>query len=192
MLLAISTLSRAGVLPSVRTPWPPEPKRLTDLGSTTTIRAAGLSAPPGILEIAELPCPVGHLTVLIERLPFHKSPGRWHFRCPACGALRGVLVQVGAAAQAQVQTLGWACRTCAGLPHSRAWPLTASQRLDNALEKATEEFRHDGEKARDWRRRRQRAAQAIAKAEAMDGQMVERVARSATLSSPGDSELHPG
>jgi hypothetical protein len=87
---------------------------------------------------------------------------------------------------------GWACRTCAGLPHCRAWPLTASRRLDNALEKATDEVRHDGEKARDWRRRRQRAAQAIAKAEAIDGQMVERLGRSLILGSPKAPELHAG
>jgi hypothetical protein len=72
--------------------------------------------------------------------------------------------------------IGWTCRTCARLPKSRAWGLSSSQRLDNALEKATDEGRHPGEKARDWRRRRQRAGQAIAKAEAMDGQMVERLA----------------
>jgi hypothetical protein len=46
------------------------------------------------------------------------------------------------------------------------------------LLKADDENRRPGEKARDWRRRRQRAAQAIAKAEAMDGQTVERLARS--------------
>jgi hypothetical protein len=149
-----------------------------------TLKLAGLPRPKG-----------GTLSVLVERLPFHRSPGRWHFRCPACGCLKAILVEVGddtPQAPLAVRQIGWACRTCAGLPKSRAWPLTVSQRLDNALEKATDEGRHPGEKARDWRRRRQRAAQAIAKAEAIDGQMVKRLARSSTLSVAKDPELHAG
>jgi hypothetical protein len=134
------------------------------------------AAPPGSLELAALPSPAGELVVPIERLPFHQSPGRWHFLCPCCGGLKGVLVEAGSAASAHVRQLGWACRTCAGLPKSRAWPLTVSQRLDNALVKADDEARHPGEKARDWRRRRQRAALAIAKARGMDDKTLERLA----------------
>jgi hypothetical protein len=43
-------------------------------------------------------------------------------------------------------------------------------------EKATDEGRHAGEKARDWRRRRQRAAQAIARAQAADAGKLEPLA----------------
>src|SRR5262245_43698709 len=133
-----------------------------------TLALVGLLRPDG-----------GTLRVPIERLPFCRSPGRWHWRCPCCGELKGVLVEVdntGSRASPAARVIGWACRTCAGLPKSRAWGLSPSQRLDHALEKATDEVRHRGEKARDWRRRRKRAAQAIAKAEAMDRQVVERLA----------------
>jgi hypothetical protein len=148
------------------------------------------------LELHGLPRPDGgELVVPIERLPFHQSPGRWHWRCPCCGELKGVLVDVddtSSRASPAARVIGWACRTCAGLPKSRAWGLRPSRRLDNALEKANDEGRHPGEKACDWRQRRQRAAQAISKAEAMDGQRGERLARSLALSSPKDPELHAG
>ena len=172
MMLQIRTFALAGRL--LRRLW------LTP-HAVVEVRPAEPPAPRGSLEIVGLPSPSGGLVVPIERLPFHQSPGRWHFRCPSCGKLKGVLVDVGAdtpQAPLHVLQIGWVCRTCAGLPHSRAWPLNSHQRLDNALLKADDENRRPGEKARDWRRRRQRAAQAIAKAEAMDGQTVERLARS--------------
>ena len=64
-------------------------------------------------------------------------PGRWHFRCPSCGKLKGILVDVGAdtlQAPLHVLQIGWVCRTCAGLPRSRAWPLNSHQRLDNVAQ----------------------------------------------------------
>ena len=90
---------------------------------------------PGLLE-CELPRPAGgQLVVAIERRSFHRSPGPRFFRCLACGELRGVLVEVATADQhpgwraarehPAAQALGWACRRCAGLPHSRAWGRTA-------------------------------------------------------------------
>jgi ABC-type sugar transport system ATPase subunit len=45
-------------------------------------------------ELHGLPSRAGDLVVSIERLPFQNSRGRWHFRCPACGWLVGVLAEV--------------------------------------------------------------------------------------------------
>ena len=197
-MLLIRTLTRVGLLPEPDDPWPPPVRRLPleGHGSVAVIRTAKPPAPPWTLELAGLPRPDGGtLVVTVERLPFHCSPGRWHWRCPCCGELKGVLVGVDDTtlrASPAARVIGWGCRTCAGLPKSRAWPLTVSQRLDNALEKATDESRHHGEKACDWRRRRQRAVQAISKAEAMDGQVVERLASAATLSSPKDPAPRAG
>ena len=81
---------------------------------------------PG-LPVYKLPRPGGgQLAVAIERRSFHRSPGARFFRCPACGELRGVLVEVATADQhpgwraerehPAAQALGWACRRCAGLP----------------------------------------------------------------------------
>src|SRR5215470_2531329 len=143
---------------------------------------------PGLLE-RELPRPGGgQLTVPIERRSFHRSPGARFFRCPACGELRGVLVEVVTADQhpgwraarehPAAQALGWACRRCAGLPHSRAWPLWSSDRLANALARAADLDRQHGEKARDWRRRRGRAQAALIQA-AADERAAERIAAEA-------------
>ena len=107
-------------------------------------------APRGSLEIVGLPSPSGGLVVPIERLPFHQSPGRWHFRCPSCGKLKGILVDVGAdtlQAPLHVLQIGWVCRTCAGLPRSRAWPLTLTSGWTTLL-KADDENRRPGEKKR--------------------------------------------
>ena len=169
--LSVRQLREAGLLRSSGATWPPpEARWKAPPGVLQQASAPTLTVRPsfarGLLELEGL---APGLTVLIEPLPFHKSPGRWHFRCPACGQRRGVLARVGEPGTPAARALGWACRTCAGLPHSRSWPLNPHQRLDNALEKAADEGRHHGEKARDWRRRRQRAAQAITKAEALDG-----------------------
>src|SRR5262245_53167593 len=137
----------------------------------------------------ELPRPGGgQLVVAIERRSFHRSPGPRFFRCPACGELRGVLIEVATADQhpgwraarehPAARALGWACRRCAGLPHSRAWPLWSSDRLANALARAVDLDRRDGEKARDWRRRRIRAQAAFIKA-AADERAAEAIAAEA-------------
>jgi hypothetical protein len=179
-MISIQAVTRVGLLPATCVLWPPPLRRLV-LGSrkvVVVICPAMPPAPAGSLELAGLPRPNGGtLAVPLERLPFHQSPGRWHFRCPCCGDLRGVLLDVAVGgtlrANPAAVALGWACRTCAGLPKSRAWPLSVSQRLDNALERAADERRRPGEKARDWRRRRQWAALAIAKARETDSKTVE-------------------
>jgi hypothetical protein len=131
------------------------------------LRATG----PGQLAL-DLPHPEGDvlLTVPLERRPFHRSPGTWFFRCRGCSALRGVLVDVereGAAdTDPAVRSLGWVCRRCAGLPASRARNLSNSQRLANALARGLDVNRRDGEKRRDWRRRRERGKAVRQQAEA--------------------------
>src|SRR5215475_1539987 len=145
-LITVRALRQTGSLPSSRDSWPPIERRALMREQVLSICPAEPPFSPDSLILAGLPRPGGgRLVVPIERLPFHQSPGRWHFRCPICGRLKGVLVEVGAdtprAGSAACQ-MCWACRTCAGLPKSRAWPLTVSQRLDNALEKATDEGRH--------------------------------------------------
>ena len=188
--LSIQRLSRAGLLPRAADPWPPQPRPLP-----IPLRLAVATIRPtaaGGLMLCGLPRPDGGLhDVPLERLPFHQSPGRWHWRCPCCGQLKGVMVEVDDStprAPLHVRQIGWTCRSCAGLPESRAWPLSPAQRLDNALDRAGEIDRRPGEKARDWRRRRQRATLAIAKARDMDDQTVERLTRSSTLSPPSNRE----
>jgi hypothetical protein len=179
-MLLISTLTRMGLLPLAADPWPPPVCRMPLEGfAEAVIRAAEHDgALPMSLEL-HLPGPSGRLTVPIERLPFHRSPGRWHFRCACCGRLKGVLVEVDDStprATAVARALGWACRTCMGLPKSRAWSLGAGRRLDNALDRAAEvEVRRPGEKARDWRRRRQRAAKAEERAASASVDLVDRL-----------------
>jgi hypothetical protein len=181
-MLLTRTLTRVGVLPQPDDPWPPPVRRLSleGHGSVAVIRAAELPAPTCSVKLAGLPRPDGGILVVsVERLPFHRSPGRWHWRCPCCAELKGVLVEVSdtsARSNPAARLIGWACRTCAGLPKSRAWGLSSSQRLDNTLERAAEaEVRRPGENARDWRRRRQRAALSIAKARELDGKTVKRL-----------------
>lgn len=186
-MLSIRTLSRGGLVPAATDPWPPTVRRLLLEGSSIVllIRPAAPPAALRSLELTGLPRPDGGLlAVPIERLPFHHSPGRWHFRCPACGQLRGVLVEACAEAPPPARALGWACRTCVDLPASRAWPLGPAERLDNALERATEERRRPGEKACDWRRRRLRAEEARRKAAKVDAVRAEGLAAEVDLVDP--------
>src|SRR5262249_2369163 len=71
--------------------------------------------------------------------------------------------------------LGWGCVACAGLQPSRSWSLSPARRLDLALERAADDRRHVGEKAKAWRRRRERAARTIARAQATDVNALERL-----------------
>src|SRR5262249_16891569 len=134
-----------------------------------------------------LPSPAGVLVVALERRPFGRSPGAWHFRCPACARWVMILVEVkpkpvGSPGRPNKReqnptalALGWGCTRCAGRPPSRSWSLSPARRLDHALERATDDHRHPGEKATAWRRRRERAAQAIARAQAADVGELERL-----------------
>jgi hypothetical protein len=136
------------------------------------------------------------LVVSIERPPFHRSPGRWHFRCPACGRLVRVLAEVlpkvpggrGRPSKREPDStalaLGLACLECAGCPPSRSWSLSPAKRLDQALERAADDRRHAGEKTKALRRRQARTAQAILRAQATDVNALERLA--STLEEPAD------
>jgi hypothetical protein len=89
--LLTRTLSRANLLPPAGAVWPPAPRRLWLASPETVavIRAAEPPAPCWTLELAGLPRPDGgSLVVLIERLPFHRSPGRWHCAARAAAGLR--------------------------------------------------------------------------------------------------------
>ena len=135
-----------------------------------------------------LPSLAGDLVVAIERRPFWHSPGRWHWLCPSCGRLVHLLAEVspkvpggrGRPSQRQPDptalALGWGCVACAGLQPSRSWSLSPARRLDLALERAADDRRHVGEKAKAWRRRRERAARTIARAQATDVNALERLA----------------
>lgn len=181
MPILIRQLTRSGHLPASFASQAPEPKQVPLQEHTAVVIRQGHSPVPAMtLELAGLPRPGGgELVVSLERLPFHQSPGRWHFRCPCCDEPRGVLVEVAVEGTPRANpvavALGWACRTCAGLPKSRAWPLSVSERLDNALDRAGEIRRKPGEKARDWRRRRQRAQDARRKAGETDALIASRL-----------------
>jgi len=124
------------------------------------------------------------LVIPLERRPFHRSPGRWHFLCPACGLRKGVLVKVPVDGPPVAVALGWSCRNCSrGMPMgtppwSPAWPLTPDQRLKRALEKAANaDYRQPGEERRRWRRRAQRASMALQRAAAQAEKEATRLTR---------------
>ena len=182
--LSVQTLKQAGVLPDRGAAWPP-PARLVPSEKAPDVPPALLvvrpGPTPGGLELAGL---TPDLVVPLERLPFHRSPGRWHFLCPGCGLGKGVLLEVPADGPPVAAALGWACRNCArGMPAgtppwSVAWPLTPTQRLKRALEKATEaDQRRPGEERHHWRKRTRRASLARRKAEAQADQEAARLAR---------------
>jgi hypothetical protein len=146
-----------------------------------TVGPSPFPTPSGLLELTGL---APGLIIPLERRPFHQSPGRWHFLCPACGLRKGVLVRVPADGPPVAAAVRWACRNCAlgreagSPPRSPTWPLTPDQRLKRALEKAAEaDRRRPQEKRRDWRKRIQRAALARQKAVARADQEAARLAR---------------
>jgi len=85
----------------------------------------------------------------LVRRPFAQSPGRWHFACPACARLVGVLVPVGLPG-----TLNLACRRCAGVRQGGEY-LNPRGRAERVLERTVVKGRgrRPAEKAARWRRR---------------------------------------
>lgn len=182
--LTISALKRAGHLPSGGLPGTAAGRPLTfdsgtELPGTTLLLCRRLDS--RTLELFGL---APGLVIPLERLPFHQSPGRWHFLCPACGLRKGVLVKVPVNGPPLAAALGWTCRNCArGMPMgtspwSPAWPLSPCRRLKRALEKAAEaDQRRPGEERRHWRRRAQRASMALQTAAAQAETEANRLAR---------------
>src|SRR5262249_21369547 len=106
---------------------------------------------------------MGAARVRLARRPFHRSPGRWYFLCPACG-------------RHCLRLIDWRCTRSAGAPASLSWRLSRHQRLERALKKAALTNRKHGESAAAYERRRRRARAAEAKAVEVLDREVRRLA----------------
>ena len=124
--------------------------------------------------------PLAGLAVALQRLPFGWSPGRWMFRCPACGGATTALL---AAHSAHGDAASWACRRCHA-QGSAASTMGITARLARCATKATLSIDAEGlprrrpnERHDRWLRRRAKATQAKAAFDALVERAAERIDR---------------